>query len=367
MTLSVDKSLVKARKHAKNGEFIEAEILYLAVLNRFPKNKRASDGLKSLNAMQGATISKPTDAQVQPLVTLYEQGNYTTLATQAHTLSKTYPKAGILYELQGAAYTGLSKLETALDMFKQAILCNPNSASAHNNLGNVLRQTGVFDKAIVSYSRATTLQPDFAMAHNNLGITYWHSGNPQAACKSYATAIKLQPDYADAHNNLGYALAEHGEIAAAVESYRTAIKHAPNFIEAHNNLGNVLQELGALEDAITSFQKALELAPGVATIHNNMGNAMQEKGDRPKAVESYSRATELDPGYQIARSQKLHQLSHICDWEKIAIDLPLLPSLGMSDQEVDPLQPLREGGLPSAPASPPRPTAMISNVWFAPP
>ena len=336
MTLSVDKSLVKARKHTKNGEFTEAEILYLAVLSKFPKNKRASDGLKSLNATQGAPISEPTDAQVHHLVTLYEQGNYTALAAQARTLSNTYPKAGVLYELQGAAYTGLSQLEPALEIFKQAILFNPNSASAHNNLGNVLRQTGAFDEAIVSYSRATTLQPDFAMAHNNLGIAYWYNGNPQAACKSYATAIELQPDYADAHNNLGYALGERGDSAAAAASYRTAIKHAPNFSEAHNNLGNTLQELGALEDAITSFQKALELAPDVAVIHNNMGNAMQEKGDRPKAVASYSRATELDPGYQIARSQKLHQLSHICDWEKIAIDHPLLPALGTSDQEVDP-------------------------------
>ena len=47
--LSVDQALSKAKFHAKKGEIEEAKKLYQAVLQAFPKNKRAQQGLAALN------------------------------------------------------------------------------------------------------------------------------------------------------------------------------------------------------------------------------------------------------------------------------------------------------------------------------
>jgi TolA-binding protein len=47
--LSVDQALLKAKSHAKKGEVEEAHKLYQAVLEAFPKNKRAQQGLAALN------------------------------------------------------------------------------------------------------------------------------------------------------------------------------------------------------------------------------------------------------------------------------------------------------------------------------
>ena len=336
MSSSVNKSLNKARKHIKTGNISEAERVYKSLLKKFPKNKRANDGLKALQLLRGGQPEQPLDTEVQNLVTLYERNQFEQVVEQAAALSQTFPKSAILYELRGAAHTGLSQHEAALRMLRKALLIDPNSANTNNNMGNILRSTGDLDAAIGHYSMATRLQPDFALAHNNLGVTHWHKGNSKAARESYAAAIQLSPDYADAHNNLGYALNKEGDLAGAVASYRKAVKYEPGFAEAHNNLGNALQDLGALDEAITCFQTALHLSPNRAAIHYNMGNAMQELGNRPKAVASYAFACELEPDYQSARSQKLHQLSHICDWEMIALDRSLLPSLGTTDQEVDP-------------------------------
>ena len=50
--LSVDKALLKAKSHAKKGEVEEAQKLYQAVLQAFPKNKRAQQSLTALNKPQ---------------------------------------------------------------------------------------------------------------------------------------------------------------------------------------------------------------------------------------------------------------------------------------------------------------------------
>ena len=45
----MDQALLKAKSHAKKGEVEEAQKLYQAVLQAFPKNKRAQQGLAALN------------------------------------------------------------------------------------------------------------------------------------------------------------------------------------------------------------------------------------------------------------------------------------------------------------------------------
>ena len=47
--LSVDKALLKAKSHAKNGAVKEAQKLYQAVLRAFPQNKGRSRVLYSLS------------------------------------------------------------------------------------------------------------------------------------------------------------------------------------------------------------------------------------------------------------------------------------------------------------------------------
>ena len=46
--LSVDQTIIKAKSHAKKGEFLESQKLYQTVLLAYPKNKRAQEGLVAL-------------------------------------------------------------------------------------------------------------------------------------------------------------------------------------------------------------------------------------------------------------------------------------------------------------------------------
>ena len=82
--LSVDQALLKAKSHAKKGEIAEAQKLYQAVLEAFPKNKRAQQGLAASNRLkQAATTQGPPQDAVNQLINLYNQGLMSAVVEQA--------------------------------------------------------------------------------------------------------------------------------------------------------------------------------------------------------------------------------------------------------------------------------------------
>ena len=77
---------------------------------------------------------------------------------------------------------------------------------------------------------AIKLKPDSAGAHNNLGNALLLNGKIEEAISHYKMAIKLKPDYAEAHYNLGNALSKLKErLSEAISHYKMAIKLKPDF------------------------------------------------------------------------------------------------------------------------------------------
>ena len=81
MTLSVNSALIKAKALAKNGSPGQAVQLYRAVLEKFPGNKRALEGLRSLERpgpplARTAHHTGPVQDQINGLIALYKSGRY---------------------------------------------------------------------------------------------------------------------------------------------------------------------------------------------------------------------------------------------------------------------------------------------------
>ena len=73
--LSVDQALLQARAHAQKGEIEDAKKLYQTVLQAFPKNKRAQQGLALLNKpKKSASAQTPPQEVINQLINLYNQG-----------------------------------------------------------------------------------------------------------------------------------------------------------------------------------------------------------------------------------------------------------------------------------------------------
>ena len=76
-TLKLDQALRLAKKTAKEGSLGDAKRIYQDVLVKFPKNKRAIDGIKALAGGPVGKASKvqdPPQDQLHSLINLYSQG-----------------------------------------------------------------------------------------------------------------------------------------------------------------------------------------------------------------------------------------------------------------------------------------------------
>ena len=53
---------------------------------------------------------------------------------------------------------------------------DPAFQDAYINLGNVLKEARIFDRAVAAYLRALSLSPNHAIVHGNLACVYYEQG-----------------------------------------------------------------------------------------------------------------------------------------------------------------------------------------------
>lgn len=68
----------------------------------------------------------------------------------------------------GVVRHGLRNYDAAAAHYKQALAIKSDSAAAHYNLGNTLKEQGRHDEAIACFERALELDPGFTDAHSNI-------------------------------------------------------------------------------------------------------------------------------------------------------------------------------------------------------
>jgi len=200
-TLNLDQAIKLAKKKLKERSSEDAKRIYNDILARFPKNKKALDGIKSLSGGFIGQVKEPPQGQLQQLINLYQQGQLQQTLDSAIQLLSQFPNSLTLYNIQGAANSGLGQLDSAIDSYKQALKIKPDSTEAYNNMGMALNDKGDPEAAIVSYKQAIKIKPDFAEAYNNMGIALNDKGDLEAAIVSYEQALKIKPDYAEAAAN----------------------------------------------------------------------------------------------------------------------------------------------------------------------
>ena len=282
MKLNTQKLLLKANKLLKKGEIKEARQVYLSILEVFPKNVQAHNGLKELakkvNKVNQINLSK---AQLGPVINLINSGQIKKAIGAINPLIQKYPNAPILFNLLGICFNSISKFEDAIKMFAEATKINSNYAEAFYNLGSVQKKLGRFQEAIENYKRAIQITPNYLDAHNNLGNIYKDLGLLNDAIESYEWAISYGPKYAIAHINLASIYSSY-DLEKALHHYQEAISIEPNFPEAHYSLGTVLSSLGQKDESMKSYEKALELRSDYVEAHNALSTIKKYKKNDPQ-------------------------------------------------------------------------------------
>jgi len=186
-------------------------------------------------------------------------------------------------------------------LFSSAVEATPQSAKAHFNLGNVVRDGGDVLGALPHYHRALWVYPQYAEVSYNIGVIQQELGHVTEALTAYQNVLAVDSTHVNAWTNAGVLFAEEGLPDKAVEAFKTAQQLAPERMDVHFNYALTLQRLNRLDEARVLYLQLLAQAPNHEDAAINLAQiyVVQNKGD--EAIEVLKRVVDADStAYQAA-------------------------------------------------------------------
>ncbi|HUB68109.1 MAG TPA: tetratricopeptide repeat protein [Candidatus Methylacidiphilales bacterium] len=199
----------------------------------------------------------------------------------------------VLLAAQSRAYAKTFVDETK--MWTDVLRLNPQSAPAHDQLGNLLLQHGDLAGALNQFQESVNLDPTDPGMKADLAMALVETGRTGEAIQEYEKALKLEPENGAVWLGTARALSAAGRLPEAIGHYRQAVKLDPGNAEAHHGLGEALTKIGQTKEGIDELAAALEIDPGDAVAHDHLGVALMLAGEMPEAMTQFEMAVRLNP------------------------------------------------------------------------
>jgi len=192
------QALVLLRREFPN----DPKVLYTAAHFYSELGARAAEKLvrtdpRSAEAQELHAESLESHGKLQEAAEVYEQ------------ILKHYPEQpGIHYRLGRlilAEPSTATSAEDAKDEFEAELKIDPSSASSEFMLGDLARQAGEWDQAILHFGRAAKLDAGFSEAYLGLGISLNAAGKSSEAVAPLEKYVKMEPTDPAGHYQLAIA------------------------------------------------------------------------------------------------------------------------------------------------------------------
>jgi predicted O-linked N-acetylglucosamine transferase (SPINDLY family) len=297
MNITIGDAMHQAAALQGQGRLVEAERLYLAVVQASPHEMRALHMLGVIAAQRGAL----DDARQR----------LTHVLQLSPALAEAHSDLGLVLRLMG-------RPEEALASFARALALRPQFAGALANRAAVESELGRHQAALATSEQALAIDPTLAEAWNNRGTSLLELGNAEEALASFDRALQTRPAMAEAWHNRANALSSLSRPADAVASCDQALARAPAYVDAWNTRGVALHDLGCHQDALASFERALALAPRFAKALQNRGIALSFLRRHEEAARDLAQAVAIDPTLAFASGALLRSTMQLCDWSALS-------------------------------------------------
>ncbi len=229
---------------------------------------------------------------------------------------------------------------SAFELISKAITINPNIASAHFNLGNVLKELNKINDAIESYDKAISIKPDYEL-YLLKGIALYEIKKFNEALASYDESIKLNPNSFLAYSNRGVALVDLNKIKDGIADYDKAIQINSNFINARYNRGLALKLLGMNRESIEEFQAIVKIESNNLKSLFQIAVLFKAKKELDLALTYCAQILAIDSGHSqtILLSIKIRKMT--CDWSCYEKDMSYtLKKINDNEESVGPFSSL---------------------------
>lgn len=186
-------------------------------------------------------------------------------------------------------------------------------------LGRIHAMRGNIDLAFAALNSAIAIDANDAIAHQAIASVYARLGRLDDAESSFNTALALDPDnilILDAYANFLYRQSRFEE---ASRYWRNVVRIAPDHYAVLVNLGAALSELGRISEAITMYQQAIEIRPTYMA-YSNLGTVLSRAERYQDAVDAFQEAIRIDDTDWLAWGNLAYTYSWNSETEQLAAE-----------------------------------------------
>src|SRR3979411_2985097 len=172
---------------------------------------------------------------------------------------------------------------------------DPSDAGAHNNLGVLYYNKGLYEEAVGAFMRALELDQKMQVAQRNLEIAYFNTGYYDKKISDLGERLRARPADRDTRWELGRTFALLRQTVQAAEQFTELLRHHPSDIGALVQLGLAERTNGDLDKALGYLQRALALDTSSSVVNFYIGEVLYKRGVNEGALDALKKAVELNP------------------------------------------------------------------------
>ncbi len=211
---------------------------------------------------------------------LFQQGKSDEAVVSLEQALAVDPKHAKAHNNMALASIDIGELELAEAHYRESLAIEPQPA-IYNDLGFVLERQGMADEAVENYRKALELDPESASAHFNLGASLTREGEFETAEGHFRAALETKPS-SQAHTGLGVVLRRQGRIDEAITSLNDAIEADVRNAAAYDQLGTLFVQQGKLEEAAATYRRLTRNQPSAAA-HMELAQVLDRLGRHEEA------------------------------------------------------------------------------------
>jgi tetratricopeptide (TPR) repeat protein len=198
-------------------------------------------------------------------------------------------------EALGIAQIETGQLTEAVANFTAVLPKQPNDPDLLFYLGH---SSGLLSKTAIDTLIAN--HPDSARAHQALGENYLVLRQMPQAEKEYLQALRIRPDLPGLHLELGQVYANSAQWPKAETEFRAEAKLQPGNAEAAYRLGTALLQQGNARDALVELKRSDELKREMPETLYSLGKAASLAGENTVAEQAWLKVIDLEKNTSIA-------------------------------------------------------------------
>ena len=179
----------------------------------------------------------------------------------------------------------LGSTEGAVEELRKLVAAFPDSAEAHENLGNAYGRHLRYKEARGEYEHTLRIDPNNNSARLSLAKTLLKVGEAPAAIPTVQDYISRVPGDYEGYLVLGEAYRWQGDFGKAEEQLRRAVRLKPENYDARYTLGVVLARTGRIDEATNELVAAKKLNPDAPGAHYELSHIYARMKDLRRAKE----------------------------------------------------------------------------------